>query len=108
VVVATDELPVAKAEHRAAAQCQRGTAAARKGGHLEKELARLVGGYVVPMSGALDGKPNDVVARNGWRLECKCVFRSLRPPIPGRGQPPVPVEVRPGGRRRGSVMPVWR
>jgi len=62
---------VARAEHRASAPFQRGKAAARKGGHLEKELARLVGGYVVPMSGALDGKPNDVVARNGWRLECK-------------------------------------
>jgi len=43
----------------------------RKGKRLERELARLVHGERVPLSGELDRYPNDVVAGNGWRLEAK-------------------------------------
>jgi hypothetical protein len=62
---------LARLEHRASAAYRRGKRSQRKGPRLERELARLVGGRRVPMSGALDGLPNDVVARNGWRLESK-------------------------------------
>ena len=62
---------LAKAAHRQTAGYQRGKRAAHKGKRLERELARLVEGHRVPLSGALDGLPNDVVAKNGWRLESK-------------------------------------
>lgn len=60
---------VARVLHRTTPEYRRGRKSAQKGRRLEQELAHLVGGRRVPLSGALDGMPNDVVARNGWRLE---------------------------------------
>lgn len=66
-----EALRLAKAAHRQTVAYQRGKRAAHKGKRLERELARFVEGHRVPLSGALDGLPNDVVAKNGWRLESK-------------------------------------
>lgn len=62
---------LAKAAHRQTMAYRRGKRAAHKGKRLEREFARLVEGHRVPLSGALDGLPNDVVAKNAWRLESK-------------------------------------
>ena len=57
--------------HRATAAYQTGRRSNRKGKRLERELAALVHGERVPLSGELENYPNDVIAKNGWRLECK-------------------------------------
>jgi len=62
---------VAQVLHRMTPEYRTGKRSAHKGRRLEQELARLVEGHRVPLSGALEGLPNDVVARNGWRLESK-------------------------------------
>lgn len=71
VIARQETKQTARRAHKESEAYRTGKRAHRKGRELERELARLVGGYVVPGSGALDGRPNDVVARNGWRLECK-------------------------------------
>lgn len=71
VIARQEAKQTARRAHKESEAYRTGKRAHRKGRELERELARLVGGYVVPGSGALDGRPNDVVARNGWRLECK-------------------------------------
>ena len=71
VVARKEERRMAKIAHRRSPEYSRGKRSHRKGRRLEQELARLVGGHRVPLSGALDGHPNDVVAKNGWRLESK-------------------------------------
>lgn len=48
-----------------------GRKSVRKGKRGEREFARLFGGKRVPLSGALDGMPNDVVLPNGLRCEVK-------------------------------------
>jgi len=48
-----------------------GRRSARKGRRLEREFAQRFGGTRVPLSGALDGLPNDVRLPNGWRAEVK-------------------------------------
>lgn len=54
-----------------------GKRSALKGKRAEREIARLLGGRRVPLSGALDGLPNDVVLPNGWRCEVKVRRRGL-------------------------------
>ncbi len=49
-----------------------GVRSSRKGKRLEREAAAYFNGDRVPLSGALDGLPNDVVLRvGGWRAEVK-------------------------------------
>jgi Holliday junction resolvase - archaeal type len=42
-----------------------------KGKRREREVARLLGGRRVPLSGAAEGFPGDVVLPCGWRVEVK-------------------------------------
>ncbi|MCY0884252.1 MAG: hypothetical protein OWV35_00015 [Firmicutes bacterium] len=50
---------------------RRGQHAQRKGRRLEQAFAHRFGGRRMPLSGALDGHPGDVVLPNGWRYECR-------------------------------------
>lgn len=61
----------AKVEHRASKAYRTGKSSYYKGRHLEEQLARLVHGKNVPLSGSLPGHPFDVIAMNGWGLESK-------------------------------------
>lgn len=61
----------ARREHRQSEAYKVGKKSNRKGKRREREIAKLLGGERVPMSGALDGLPNDVVLPNGWRTEVK-------------------------------------
>lgn len=60
-----------KRAHQETAAYKTGRRSNRKGKRLERELAHLVQGERVPLSGALERFPNDVVAGGGWRLEAK-------------------------------------
>ena len=61
----------AKQAHQASEAYRSGKKSNRKGKRREREAAKLLGGVRVPMSGALDGHPNDVILPNGWRTEVK-------------------------------------
>ena len=61
----------AKREHRASESYRTGRRSNQKGKRREREVAKLLGGERVPLSGALDGHPNDVILPNGWRTEVK-------------------------------------
>gem|GEM_PF-1088882 len=61
----------ARKEWRKSMAFRNGRGNARKGRQGEREVARLFGGQRVPMSGILDGLPNDNVLPNGWRVETK-------------------------------------
>ncbi|MDA8344444.1 MAG: hypothetical protein M0Z66_03050 [Thermaerobacter sp.] len=61
----------ARREHKKSAAYRSGKKSNRKGKRREREVAKLLGGERVPLSGALDGHPNDVVLPNGWRTEVK-------------------------------------
>lgn len=58
-------------EWRASPLYKNGKRSALKGRRGEREVAKLLGGKRVPLSGALDGLPNDDVLPNGWRCEVK-------------------------------------
>ena len=60
-----------KREHKNSEACRIGKHAKRKGSRREREVAKLLGGERVPLSGMLDGHPNDVILPNGWRTEVK-------------------------------------
>lgn len=68
----------ARRRHAAARRAQRASPAARsgrrsvrKGRRAERDAVRLFGGERVPLSGQLDGHPNDTVLPNAWRTEVK-------------------------------------
>lgn len=61
----------ARREHKQSDAYKIGKRSKRKGSRREREVAKLLGGERVPLSGALDGHPNDVVLPNGWRTEVK-------------------------------------
>ena len=61
----------ARKEWRKSVAFRNGRNNARKGRAGEMEVARLFGGSRVPLSGALEGLPNDNVLPNGWRVETK-------------------------------------
>lgn len=61
----------AKREHRASESYRTGRRSNQKGKRREREVTKLLGGERVPLSGALDGHPNDVILPNGWRTEVK-------------------------------------
>lgn len=48
-----------------------GKTSQRKGGAGEREFAKLVNGYKIPLSGAMEGYTNDVELPNGWQAEVK-------------------------------------
>lgn len=48
-----------------------GKKSSRKGRRGEREAAKAILGERVPMSGVLEGLPNDVIAPNGWRGQVK-------------------------------------
>lgn len=50
---------------------QAGRRSVRKGRRVERDAVHYFGGARVPLSGMLDGHPNDVVLPNGWRAEVK-------------------------------------
>lgn len=50
---------------------RRGQHNQRKGRRLEQAFAHRFGGRRMPLSGALDGHPGDVVLPQGWRYECR-------------------------------------
>ena len=60
-----------KREQKNSEACRIGKHAKRKGSRREREVAKLLGGERVPLSGMLDGHPNDVILPNGWRTEVK-------------------------------------
>ncbi len=62
---------VAKREWKTTEQYRGGKRSARKGKRLEREAAAVFGGARVPLSGALEGLPNDVVLLDGLRAEVK-------------------------------------
>lgn len=57
--------------HQASEPYRTGRRSNRKGKRLERELAAIVHGERVPLSGELENYPNDVIAGGGWRLESK-------------------------------------
>lgn len=58
---------------------QRGKASKRKGGQAEREVARIIGGERVPLSGSLGGKlSGDVVDSEGRRYEVKVRANGFR------------------------------
>ena len=61
----------ARREHKKSEAYRLGKRSALKGKRREREVAKLLGGERVPLSGALDGHPNDVILPNGWRTEVK-------------------------------------
>lgn len=67
----------AKKEHRASKSYRTGRRSNQKGKRREREIAKLLGGERVPLSGALDGHPNDVILPNGWRTEVKARHEGL-------------------------------
>jgi len=65
------ERVTARQVHEESAAYKRGRSSNTKGKRLERELARLVHGERVPLSGELENYPNDVISAGAWRLECK-------------------------------------
>lgn len=61
----------ARRQHKRSASYKSGRSNQRKGKRREREVAKLFGGARVPLSGIMDGHPNDVLLDNGWRVEVK-------------------------------------
>lgn len=65
------ERKTAKREHKKSAAYQSGRRSKQKGGRLEREVCKIFSGIRVPLSGIMDGHPNDAILQNGWRVEVK-------------------------------------
>ena len=78
VVERAAERAARKREWKRSTACISGKRSSRKGKRGEREAAKLLGGTRVPMSGALDCLPNDIVLPNGWRGEVKLRASGLK------------------------------
>lgn len=70
-VAARQARQAARRGARQTAAAQTGRRSVRKGRRVERAAVQYFGGERVPLSGMLDGHPNDTVLPNGWRAEVK-------------------------------------